>query len=400
LYIHDKLELLFSRKYLTSPAHHHEEHITLVYSKEIYSFNWQEYDDETQQCCHSFVVIMPALEFQFGCTDAGSNVDSLMLITCGLLAMMKTILFRVYIEQLADNYNSAINDYLMVEDTGKRVIMRRHAFFGRMLACFMVCFSYFASALCTLISALTDDKDKQLNATYEVAVEEYPIPSRCTLEYLNVPTSVSKIICFFEFMAFILTSTSNHGTDALFLNATLHVCGQVKILKADFTNFDTTSSRIHERFNALVKRHNYLITMANKLAETINYVMLMQFFVSSILLCIIGFQLILALRLSHFGMLAKSIVMMSSFMTQLSAYSFVGDYLKSQMEEVGLSIYQSNWYNLPLTVTRNIVFMMMWDQYPVKLLAGNFIVVNLSTYMNIIKTSMSYLSVLRVMVDT
>lgn len=70
------------------------------------------------------------------------------------------------------------------------------------------------------------------------------------------------------------------------------------------------------------------------------------------------------------------------------------------MEEVGLSIYQSTWYNLPLTVMRNIVFIMMWDQFPVKLLAGNFIVVNLETYMSIIKTSMSYLSVLRVMVET
>lgn len=112
-----------------------------------------------------------------------------------------------------------------------------------------------------------------------------------------------------------------------------------------------------------------------------------------------GFQLIFALKINDFSMLAKGIVVLSSFMTQLSSYSFVGDYLKSQMEEVGLSIYQSTWYNLPLTVSRNIIIIMMWDQFPVKLQAGNFIVVNLSTYMNIIKTSMSYLSVLRVMVD-
>lgn len=164
------------------------------------------------------VVIMPALEFQFGCTNAGMNVDILMLISCGLLAMTKTIMFRFYMENLVDNYNSAINDYLTIKDTRKRVIMRRHAFFGRMLACFMVCFSYFASAVYSLISVITDDKAKQLNVTNEVTVEEYPIPSRCTLEYLNVPKSMSKIIQFFEFMAFILTSTSNHGNDVFFSN--------------------------------------------------------------------------------------------------------------------------------------------------------------------------------------
>lgn len=93
----------------------------------------------------------------------------------------------------------------------------------------------------------------------------------------------------------------HEGTDALFLNATLHVCGQVKILKADFTDFDTVSPRVHERFNTLIKRHKYLITLANKLADTISFVMLIQFSVSSILLCIIG-ECVAA-----FSMLARSL---------------------------------------------------------------------------------------------
>lgn len=98
-------------------------------------------------------------------------------------------------------------------------------------------------------------------------------------------------------------------------------------------------------------------------------------------------------------MLAKSAMILCSFLSQLTAYSVVGDYLKSQMEEVGQSIYRSDWYDLPAIVTRNLVFIMMWDQLPIKFQAGNFIVVNLSTYMSILKTSVSYLSVLRVMVD-
>lgn len=43
---------------------------------------------------------------------------------------------------------------------------------------------------------------------------------------------------------------------------------------------------------------------------------------------------------------------------------------------------------------------MMWNQFPIKLQAGNFIVLDLGTYMSILKTSASYLSVLRVMVET
>lgn len=63
---------------------------------------------------------------------------------------------------------------------------------------------------------------------------------------------------------------------------------QAKILKADLINFDIISPKVHERFNVLIEIHNYLKTMAKKFAETISYVMVTQFFISSILLYIIG----------------------------------------------------------------------------------------------------------------
>lgn len=88
----------------------------------------------------------------------------------------------------------------------------------------------------------------------------------------------------------------------------------------------------------------------------------------------------------------------SAFLTQLTLYGLIGNYLKSEMEEVGLSIYQSTWYNFPAKLMKHLIFVIMRSDVPVALQAGNFIVVNLATYMSILKTSLSYLSVLRVMV--
>ncbi|GAB1860147.1 Odorant receptor [Camponotus japonicus] len=239
-----------------------------------------------------------------------------------------------------------------------------------------------------------------MNVTDEDVVLEYPMPSRCALEYFSVPESLYKIICLFEFIVLILTCTCNLGNDSLFLNITLHVCGQVKILKASFIDFDVSSSQVYDRFNALIKRMSYLIDMAKELANAISFVLLMQLFLSSILLCIMGFQFILAFKMNDIVMMGKSLTVLCTFLTQLTVYSFVGDYLKSQMEEVGLFIYQSIWYDLPEKLSKNLIFIIMRAQSPVKLQAGNFIVVNLATYMSILKTSMSYLSVLRVMVET
>jgi len=78
------------------------------------------------------------------------------------------------------------------------------------------------------------------------------------------------------------------GNDVMFLNIILHACGQVKILKINFTDFDVTSSKICDRFNILIQRHIHLIHIAKKLIEAISLILLTQLFISTILLCIVG----------------------------------------------------------------------------------------------------------------
>jgi len=159
----------------------------------------------------SIIVILPTMEIQMGCTDAEQNIDSIMFIFCGVLGVLKTICFRVYAENLTSNYGSARNDYLTIKNTEHRAIMRRHAFIGRVLSCFMVCFSYFSVTLYSLIPLLGDEEDNQMNVTNEDVVLEYPMPSRCALEYFSVPESLYRIICLFEFVVLVLTCTCNHG---------------------------------------------------------------------------------------------------------------------------------------------------------------------------------------------
>ncbi|XP_071625472.1 odorant receptor 9a-like isoform X1 [Temnothorax longispinosus] len=377
-------------------------------------------------CCVSLVVILSFIELYMGCTDADQSVDSLMLISSGILGVLKIVWFRVYARGLTNNYGSAVDDYLMIENTNQRAIMRKHAFMGRFVCCFMLGFSYFGCIVFVLIPLLGDNINNQINVSNEDAVLDYPMPSRCALEYLHVPTSMYRISCLIETISLILGGNANQGTDCTFLNITLHVCGQVEILKAKFLEFDVTTPKVYERFIALIKRHSYLIRMARQLADTVNFVLLIQLFIISIQLCIMGeyifyhllfrktrsyimmnplisvadFQFILALKVNDVVMAGKSVIVQSTFLLQLTLYSFIGDYLKSQMEEIGLSIYQNAWYNFPADLTKNLVFIIMRTQSPVMLQAGHFIVINLSTYMSILRASISYLSVLRVMVET
>ena len=113
----------------------------------------------------------------------------------------------------------------------------------------------------------------------------------------------------------------------------------------------------------------------------------------------LGLQFIIALKIGNIVMTIKTFIVSTTLLLQLFAYSYVGEYLKRQMEGVGNSVYFCSWYNIPKCVAKDIIYVIMRGQHPVFLRAGKFFVVNMETYMSIIKTSMSYLSVLRVMIN-
>lgn len=171
----------------------------------------------------STIVILPSMEFHMDCTNAEQNIDGLMLACCGILGVLKTICFRIYAKNLTSNYGSALNDYVTIENIEHRAIMRRHAFIGRTVSCFMVCFSYVSIIIYSLIPLLgedpSNDQNNQINLTNEEAVLDYPIPSRCALEYLHVPTNntMYRITFLLEFIILFLTCTCNHGNVCLLI---------------------------------------------------------------------------------------------------------------------------------------------------------------------------------------
>ncbi|XP_077259546.1 odorant receptor 49b-like isoform X2 [Temnothorax americanus] len=313
-------------------------------------------------CSFSLTVmmIMLSLETLFGSSDTTVKLDFFMVLTCNLLSVLKLLYYRIYADNLIRNFTSAVNDYLAVDTEKKRMIMRRHAFIGRMMCYSILFFAYVASSIFGLLPILAGEEDIQVNESIKNQASELPLPLTCIFGNSSIPSSLYLVIVTVQYILLILNSTSN--------------C-------------------------VLASRHRYLIEHTGLLIDVISFVLLVQLLFSSILICLMGFQLILALKHHDVVMIIKTITVLGALLLQLFCYSFVGDYLKCQMEEVVNSIYSCNWYNLPLKLMKNIVFTIMRSQQPVQLLAGRFFVINIETFMTILKSSFSYLSVLRVMVD-
>ncbi|XP_048268711.1 uncharacterized protein LOC100646010 [Bombus terrestris] len=350
----------------------------------------------------SLVLLMLAIlqtEMYLDSGDAGKNVDALILITSGVVALSKIIWFRIRPAGLISNFTSAVKDYEELEGQDKRLIVRRHAYIGRVASATVIFSSYIGSTLYMTIPMLAGDEEKDIANVTEESTTDYPIPSEYVMAVIQLPDNLYFMVFIIEYLMLLFTSTGNLGSDSLLFGIIFHLCGQVEILKLEFNKLGNENERIMERFIVLIKRHVYLLNLAKMLNETISSVLVVQLFTSCILICTTGFQFILDLSVGNIVMAMKTFIVMSCLLVQLFAYSYVGEYLKRQMESVGDSVYFCSWYHIPKNVAKGIVFVIMKSQDPVSLKAGKFFIVNMETYMSILKTSMSYLSVLRVMVN-
>ncbi|XP_076295103.1 uncharacterized protein LOC143216153 [Lasioglossum baleicum] len=254
--------------------------------------------------------------------NAEKNLDAVLIMACGMLAISKVASFRFRPAGLIANFVSAVRDYQELNDQETRAIVKRHAHMARVASVNILFFSYFSATLFMLVPLFAGEEDnvENFNQTRKFRLN-YPMPSDSTMELLQVSGNMYVIVYIGEFLLLVLLAAGN-----------------------------------------------------------------------------LGFQFILSLHVHNLVMLMKTFIVVNTLLTQMFAYSYVGEYSKNQFGGIGHLIYCSDWYNAPCNLSKNILFVLMKTQTPVHLKAGRFFVINIETYMSILRTSMSYLSVLRVMI--
>lgn len=161
------------------------------------------------------MLIVVQIEMYLDHSDTEKNLDALVLITCGILAVWKVTLFRIRSSGLVSNFTSAVRDYNELVGEEKRAIMRRHAYMGRVACASLIGVSYSAATLFTSVPMFTgnDETGTEDNRTKKESVD-YPIPSELTMEVLQVPEYFYSLIFIVEYGMLLVTSNGNLGKDS------------------------------------------------------------------------------------------------------------------------------------------------------------------------------------------
>ncbi|KAL6426583.1 hypothetical protein ACFW04_009177 [Cataglyphis niger] len=80
-------------------------------------------------------------------------------------------------------------------------------------------------------------------------------------------------------------------------------------------------------------------------------------------------------------------------------FCYIGEQLVDRYQKIGIKCYMIEWYRLPQNKARDLIFPMIMSNYPIELTAGKMITMSISSFSNILKTSMAYFNLLREVVS-
>ncbi|XP_028044840.2 odorant receptor 4 [Monomorium pharaonis] len=206
-----------------------------------------------------------------------------------------------------------------------------------------------------------------------------------------------------QFVHLIMSGCGTGLLNALLLTLTLHVGGQMDILRCWLHELvprenKGTAESVAFTTNKIIRKHQRVINFSEYIEDLYTYIALVQFTSNTVLICSLGFLIVTAIGSPH---ATEHIIRSLLFytVTNLEAFIFcyAGEYLKNKSKAVGIAAYNSAWYEMKPENSRNLIFVILRAQKQLTLTVGKIMDLSLESFTSIMKASGSYLSVLLAM---
>ncbi|XP_068152624.1 odorant receptor 47a [Drosophila tropicalis] len=185
------------------------------------------------------------------------------------------------------------------------------------------------------------------------------------------------------------------GVDTLFCGFTHHLCAFFKIAQNRMATYRcSTLKQTEANLKEIFKIYQDSLDMCVRLNQCFEPLIFVQFFVSSLQLCVVGYLFSLNFNQPQ-GIYYGSY--MVSTVIQTFCYCYCGEYLKTESLNFVWAIYDSPWYNetrSSIGITRSMLISMMRAQNACRI-TGYFFEANMQAFSAIVRTAMSYITMLR-----
>ncbi|CAK9795860.1 Odorant receptor 13a [Anthophora plagiata] len=228
-----------------------------------------------------------------------------------------------------------------------------------------------------------------------------PFPFR----WFDLPTSTTP---YYEILFVIETLSAVHSGvcfccfDNFLCILFMHVGGQFKILQNQLQTIMTNESSkdksagIYNEFKHCLKSHYALLSYVDKLEYVFCFPLMIQLLVSSVVLCVSGFQICLV-----DGIFMKRLLFLMYFLGGLIQIYLITLNCNDIMEEssaIGNAIYNSDWETKPYgdfyQIRKDMIIVMVRAKRPCYITAWKFFPISLESFTKVLSMTASYYTLL------
>ncbi|XP_002093286.3 odorant receptor 67a [Drosophila yakuba] len=131
-----------------------------------------------------------------------------------------------------------------------------------------------------------------------------------------------------------------------------------------------------KKLQSLIANHINILRLTDVMNEVFGVSLLLNFVASSLLVCLVGFQLTIKFSLEYFG---KQVLLLVSVLFEVYLLCSFSQNLIDASENVGYAAYDMDWFDADKRFKKMLIFISMRAQQPVCLKATVFLDLSMST---------------------
>ncbi|XP_071625492.1 odorant receptor 13a-like [Temnothorax longispinosus] len=349
----------------------------------------------------SLTVIIMLMEPFKNCGDTRDVLDIFLVIETGFHSWINVVFARIYMKKIAVNVNSAIDDWSSsLTEKQSYLIMAGYARIGRVITVSHLIIGILAGAV--YLSAIIVNQQQVVTIGNDtVTLWNFLLPSTCL--FRGISYSTYKAVFLMQIPIGFILYVAECAHDSFFFAITMHLCGQLELLRIRFVELVGRKANEKNNYRSIlsswIRRHYKLIILAKNIEDSFNLNILIRLLITTIVIAISGMRIIVSVKHQNYTDIVKSMIFVQFFMVQSFMFTHAGETLQKQSESIVSAIYSTSWHKLPPIIVKDLIFIMMRTRTPLQLTAGKFFYITRSTTTDILKTSLTYISFLRVTME-
>ncbi|XP_076224769.1 odorant receptor 10-like isoform X1 [Nomia melanderi] len=342
-----------------------------------------------------FTVVPFSLYVTFEEKDITMKLKLLGLLTFCTLSLLKHWALAACMPRIKDCVENLENDWKEVKHHEDRELMLKYSNVGRSLTLLSLVFMYTGGFMYhTVLQFAGGTSVDERNRTIKPLV--YPTYSGM---YNPQESPVYEMVYTVHCMCGYVIYSVTVGACGLAATFASHICGQIDVMILRLKNLVDLENKTErdQRLIQIVEHHIRTLRFSATVETLLQEVCFLEFVGSIFLICLLEYYI-----LTDWGSNTWSFVtyfaLLMSLMFNIFILCYIGDLLVEKTSDVGLSCFMTDWYKFPTDTIRALIMIIGMSSCPAKISAGQIVVLNLSTFGNILKTSLGYLSLLRTLV--